>query len=332
MKNLLCKEKPNIFKLLHPNLNNITQLEQLTCGNKNKYWWQCYKSEDHIWKASAPNIIKSVEIYKTNGCPFCLNRKVNKSNSLYTIYPDVAKLWHNKNNIQPNNVPCSSKRKFWWQCQKVKDHEWETSIETIVRCIIKNKNNGCPCCKNFKIVNSNCLETTHPNISKNWDYTKNYPITPKQIGVYNSSKFWWICPKNSEHRWQTSPNKLLYVLNLRDSYGCPHCLYKGQTLTGYCLDQLNCKIIKQYKINKFRVDFYFEKDNKKYIVEYNGRQHYEPIKKFGGIKMFKKQQIRDQNLRDFCQQNEINLIEIDGRKYHKKKDILEFLSGIIVNN
>ena len=104
--------------------------------------------------------------------------------------------------------------------------------------------------------------------------------------------------------------------------GCPKCIYKNETITGKILEDLvkNIPVNSQLKIGKFRVDFYFEKDGKKYIVEYNGRQHYEPVQ-FGNIteaqakEVFKRQIIRDEKLRRLCKENNINLIEIDGREY-----------------
>jgi hypothetical protein len=72
--------------------------------------------------------------------------------------------------------------------------------------------------------------------------------------------------------------------------------------------------------NKFIVDFCFTVNEKNYAVEYNGAQHYQPIS-FGqrsqkNVKeRFIAQQQRDKFLRKYCKENNINLIEIDGRKY-----------------
>jgi len=60
------------------------------------------------------------------------------------------------------------------------------------------------------------------------------------------------------------------------------------------------------------------------ILEYNGDQHYRPVK-FGGISIeranlnFAKQQVRDKSIEAFCDDNKIKLIWIDGRKYKDKK-------------
>ena len=76
----------------------------------------------------------------------------------------------------------------------------------------------------------------------------------------------------------------------------------------------------KYDIKKrFIIDYAFKTKNKQYYVEYNGVQHYKPVKFFGGEKRFKKQKSRDENLMKYCINNNIILIEIDGRKYTDDK-------------
>lgn len=61
-----------------------------------------------------------------------------------------------------------------------------------------------------------------------------------------------------------------------------------------------------------RFDFVvFDDDgNVDFIIEYQGRQHYEPSAKFGGKKGFYQQQHNDKKKRRFCLLNEYKLIEI----------------------
>lgn len=47
-----------------------------------------------------------------------------------------------------------------------------------------------------------------------------------------------------------------------------------------------------------------------FIIEYQGRQHYEPSQKFGGKKGFYRQQYNDNQKRRFCALHGFNLIEI----------------------
>lgn len=61
-----------------------------------------------------------------------------------------------------------------------------------------------------------------------------------------------------------------------------------------------------------RFDFcVFDDDgNIDFLIEYQGKQHYEPSSKFGGKKGFYQQQYNDNKKRRFCQANEITLVEI----------------------
>jgi hypothetical protein len=47
-----------------------------------------------------------------------------------------------------------------------------------------------------------------------------------------------------------------------------------------------------------------------FIIEYQGKQHYEPSSKFGGKKGFYQQQYNDKQKRRFCALHDFKLIEI----------------------
>lgn len=47
-----------------------------------------------------------------------------------------------------------------------------------------------------------------------------------------------------------------------------------------------------------------------FLIEYQGKQHYEPSSKFGGKKGFYQQQYNDNQKRRFCALHDIRLIEI----------------------
>ena len=55
----------------------------------------------------------------------------------------------------------------------------------------------------------------------------------------------------------------------------------------------------------------FDDDGKiDFIIEYQGKQHYEPSAKFGGKKGFYQQQYNDNKKRRFCALHDFKLIEI----------------------
>lgn len=61
-----------------------------------------------------------------------------------------------------------------------------------------------------------------------------------------------------------------------------------------------------------RFDFaiFDDEDNLDFLIEYQGRQHYEPIAKFGGKRGLYQQQFNDNKKRRYCALNGITLIEI----------------------
>lgn len=63
--------------------------------------------------------------------------------------------------------------------------------------------------------------------------------------------------------------------------------------------------------NPLRFDFALFKENELIcLIEYNGRQHYEPIEFFGGIDAFIEQQKRDNLKKEFCKNKNIELFII----------------------
>lgn len=67
------------------------------------------------------------------------------------------------------------------------------------------------------------METTNPELLKEWDYSKNI-ITPKEIKAGSGTKVWWKCSLG--HSWSASPN------HRTKGRGCPICANKV-VLLGY---------------------------------------------------------------------------------------------------
>ena len=61
-----------------------------------------------------------------------------------------------------------------------------------------------------------------------------------------------------------------------------------------------------------RFDFavFDDDDNLDFLIEYQGKQHYEPSNKFGGKRGFFQQQYNDNQKRRFCALHDLRLIEI----------------------
>lgn len=88
--------------------------------------------------------------------------------------------------------------------------------------------------------------------------------------------------------------------------------YKWQNYTEEELKSLaiNSSSLKKIRPLKFDFAIFDNKDTLKYAIEYQGQQHYEPVKYFGGKDSFVKQQKYDEEKRKYCKENNIQLIEI----------------------
>jgi very-short-patch-repair endonuclease len=194
---------------------------------------------------------------------------------------------------------------------------------------IKYNGRGCPKCRDRRFTNEeidNILIERELPIKRAEEY--------KGVAV----KISWECLK-CHRNWPARPGSIIQTC--RQGSGCPHCARgRNEKLVGKFLETHNISyehIMIKANDRKYFPDFFIPSLN--LIVEYNGIQHYRPII-FGKASAtqqdsrvigqqlaevnFAKQQIRDSELREYCAVNNINLLEIDGRKYKGDK-LKEFL-------
>lgn len=185
---------------------------------------------------------------------------------------------------------------------------------------------GCPSCSGLKkLTTEEFIKKANIIHNNKYDYLNTkYKNTRSIVEI--------TCPIKDHGIFQQKAG-----LHLRGN-GCPKCLFKGQVETYIALSKiLNVKIIQQKHIfcfgKRFIIDFSFILNDKMYFVEYNGSQHYMPIK-FNGISfekaeiMFDKQIKRDIILEKFCYLNNIELIKIDSRKIYINK-IEQYLRSLL---
>jgi hypothetical protein len=139
-------------------------------------------------------------------------RKPPKGKSLAEVNPELAKQWHPTKNgdLTPSDFFTKSGIKVWWKCDKGNDHVWLTSPNE------RNRGRGCPICSGSKIVNSNCLSTTHPKLAEQWHPIKNIDLNPTEISIGSHKKIWWKCNKGVDHEWEASTYNRLRA-------DCPIC-------------------------------------------------------------------------------------------------------------
>lgn len=119
------------------------------------------------------------------------------------------------------------------------------------------------------------------------------------------------------------------VVKQYESVTCPNCkdiISKGEIKIRDILLKNNIDFTMQqkfkgcYKKNYLRFDFYIKEFNT--CIEFNGLQHYEPIKFYGGKNKFKKTVERDNIKKQYCKKNNIKLITIPYWNIKKIESIL----------
>ena len=128
---------PELATQWHPTKNGSFTPDQVSFGSDKQAWWSCPKGPDHEWKR------KIQERTNGNGCPFCDGKMVSVTNSLASLFPDVANQWHPTKNgeLTPGKVARTSGKKVWWQCPNDSEHEWQATVANRTF-----KESACPYC------------------------------------------------------------------------------------------------------------------------------------------------------------------------------------------
>ncbi len=161
-----------------------------------------------------------------------------------------------------------------------------------------------------------------PEVAKEWHPFKN-PNTALQVNYGSHDKVWWIC-RQCNYEWRAT----LKSRTLKNSC-CPKCKEsKGEKEVAFILEKYIIKYQKEKRFddcrNKYSLSFDFYLPDYNCCIEFNGRQHYNPVDYFGGEQALKKQQTNDQIKKDYCKTNKIKLLIIP----HSHKQTIE---QIIVN-
>jgi len=136
LSNCLATLNPELARQWHPTKNGGLTPYDIGAGSGKNIWWKCPAGYDHEWKTTVATRARGKD------CPICIGRKVVSSNSLATLYPELAKQWHPTKNgrLTPYDVRPGSTKKIWWICWRGEDHIWRTSVND------RSHGTGCPKC------------------------------------------------------------------------------------------------------------------------------------------------------------------------------------------
>ena len=205
----LAYRNPNLAKQWHPTKNGKLTPWDIAPYSNQKRWWQCPKH--HKWQASPNDRSKY-------GCPYCSGRKASIDNCLATKNPSLVKQWHPTKNgkVTPYDVTCGSSNKVWWICPVCK----KVFKAKVYDRVSKAKGCNSEICRKKRILKNNydtILSYSHPDIAKEWDYKRNYPLTPDVVYETSKNRVWWICSK-CEYKWQG-----VIQVRCEGQRKCPRC-------------------------------------------------------------------------------------------------------------
>ena len=180
---------------------------------------------------------------------------------------------YTKNDKGPENYSHKSSKKVCWKCCKdpCGCHTRETSINN-------RHKNECPYCSGNRVCSHYNLTITNGDLCREWDYDRN-PIGPESFSHSSSRKVWWNCLKDKTHdSW------CALISNRTRGSACPTCnLSKVEKSIDRILKSLDVKYERQYTngyiVNR-QYDFYMEYRGSKFLIEYDGEQHFEDIEFF----------------------------------------------------
>ena len=229
-------------------------------------------------------------INRCQGCPKCkslnLDGFIEKANKVHDNKYDYSKVIYTNNRAKVDII-CPIHGLF---NQRVSEHI--------------NKKSGCLECS---------LEAVRMSVD---DFI--YKANKKHDNKYVYDKDLINFKNNKEKVSIFCPNHGVFIQKVNSHLcgsGCPSCKEsKGERFISNYLKKEKIKFKKQYKFDDCRnilplpFDFYLLEYNM--CIEFNGKQHYEPIEMFGGEKMFISQQKRDEIKKEYCKQNNIPLIII----------------------
>ncbi len=186
-----------------------------------------------------------------------------------------------------------------------------------------NSGHGCPICIGKGKWSNNVLISEFNKVHFNiYDYSKiNFNGVDNKVDI--------ICKEHG--LFQQNIHKHLI------GQGCPECKQnsKGEEYIKNYLERNKIKYIRQKSfqnckyINKLNFDFYLPDMNT--CLEFDGIQHFKPIKEFGGEKEFNLILKRDECKNKWCFENNVNLIRIRYDEFDKISEILDEKLQLFVN-
>lgn len=292
--NSLLKHRPDLFDEWDFKKNDELGIDiyRISYGSAKKVWWICPDCNSEF-----DSSINSRTGEQKSNCPYCSGKRVNHTNSLTTLNPELASEWHPTLNgeLTPHAVTLKSGKKVWWlgQC----GHEWDATVASRAGLMTT-----CPYCTNQKVLKGfNDMWTTNPELAK-------MLLNPEDGFKYthwSGQKIDWKCATCSNN----INNKRISDTNSKGVI-CPRCSDGISFPERFMYELLKEKSIefvydrKQKWSKTLRYDFYIPSLST--IIEVHGKQHYEEGFECYGGRTLQEEQENDRYKYELAMENGIS--------------------------
>ena len=251
------------------------------------------------WDTVPSNVLKGC------GCPKCLAERITTSNCL-SNQEYIETLQSNNANVISMENYVNIKTPILHKCL-IHNYEWKTSPASVLQGC------GCPECGRQKI--SCKIKKTHKEyVNELKNVNPDIVVIEKYID--SRTPILHKCLIH-DYEWKNSP------IHILSGTSCPLCHEsRGERFTRQWLEDHNIryereKIFQDCKDEKpLPFDFYLPDFN--LCIEYQGKQHYEPIDYFGGKENLS-YVIKHDNIKEkYCKDNGITLLQIPYYKNTEK--------------
>lgn len=246
--------------------------------------------------------------------------RCNKCNNVYFFKKGESPLKKEKQtmckkcNLTPQKAKTKNKVEHWYNTQGKKDFILlEINGYDYVKLQCRNcgeirersfhdvlRGRGCSCLAKNTLISQEEFEKEVGEL-----FNGEYKVVGKYLGRHKKVLMKHSCG----FIWGTTPSNLLA------GKGCPKCyrkVSKGELEIEGLLRENGVEFIKQGPISTKGKTLYFDFyiPSLETYIEYNGVQHYKPVKFFGGEDQLRVQQYNDSLKRDFCEKEGKNLLVI----------------------
>ena len=256
----------------------------------------------HKWKISPNNF------FAGKGCPECFGtkKKTDKQfkkevkEQVGAAYVFLEKYINNKTKLLCRHNECG--------------YEWKINPDHFL-----NHKNRCPkCAGNLHKKNKQFKKEVYNQVKNSYVFLEKY--------INNETPI--LCRHNKcGYEWKIKPNNFLSQKNR-----CPNCnnLSHGERKIKKYLKEKNIKFKMEYKFsdlrtkNHLRFDFAIISNGKiKFLIEFDGKHHFNPNVFFGGTIAFRTGKFRDRVKTAYCYNNEIPLLRISYFREHLLEELIE---------